>query len=57
MWHAEMGLERSVRARREPRVVPVAVLARQLLIVHRPALIARLLAEQYGHRSAHAGDG
>ena len=39
------------------RVVLVAVPARDLLIVHPPALVARLLAEHYGHRPAQYGDG
>ena len=41
----------------DARVVLVAVPVRDLLIVHPPALIARLLAEHYRHRAAHYGDG
>jgi hypothetical protein len=40
----------------DAQIVLVAVPARELLIVHPPALVARLLAEHYGHRPAYNGD-
>ena len=41
----------------DAHVVLVAVPGRELLIVHPPTLIARLLTEHYGHRPTHDGDG
>jgi hypothetical protein len=41
----------------DAQVVLVAVPTRDLLIVHPPALIARLLAEHYRHRPAYNSDG